>query len=122
MAAYPLALQYLPYSPLNPDSFGNSVAIGSFMQGIEIWDLDVLDAVEPVVNLGGILGKKGRSKAKKSKVKLAKNSHKDSVLTIHKHPTRHNFLASGSADNTIKVWDVVTQKCLLTHNIHDDKV
>jgi periodic tryptophan protein 1 len=60
LAAYPLALQYLPFNPINPENHGNSVAIGSFMQGIEIWDLDILDAVEPVVNLGGILGKKVR--------------------------------------------------------------
>ena len=32
---------------------GNFAAVGSFEPGIEIWDMDVLDAVEPIATLGG---------------------------------------------------------------------
>lgn len=33
-----------------------AAAIGSYETGIEIWDLDVLDAVEPAAVLGGPVG------------------------------------------------------------------
>ena len=35
-----------------PD-FAGVAAIGSYETGIEIWDLDILDAVEPAAVLGG---------------------------------------------------------------------
>ncbi len=30
------------------------VAVGTFDPGIEIWDLDVVDAVDPLLSLGGV--------------------------------------------------------------------
>jgi periodic tryptophan protein 1 len=41
---------------------GNLVAVGSFEAGIEIWDLDVVGTLEPVVVLGGEETKKKKSK------------------------------------------------------------
>ena len=34
---------------------GNFAAVGSMSPGVEIWDLDVTDSVEPVASLGGEL-------------------------------------------------------------------
>ena len=31
------------------------VQVGSLSPGIEVWDLDILDAVEPIITLGGEL-------------------------------------------------------------------
>lgn len=33
-----------------------------------------------------------------------------------------NILASSSADTTVKLWDITTQKCMVTMNQHKDKV
>lgn len=37
-------------------------------------------------------------------------------------PDNRNILASGSADKTVKVWDLNTEKCLETISSHSDKV
>lgn len=33
----------------------DDIQVGSLSPGIEVWDMDVLDAVEPVITLGGEL-------------------------------------------------------------------
>ncbi|KAJ9517860.1 hypothetical protein QJQ45_004211 [Haematococcus lacustris] len=55
LPAFPLCLAWLDLSPAgaDPSLHGNFVAIGSMEPGIEIWDLDVIDGVEPVAVLGG---------------------------------------------------------------------
>ena len=111
--------------------------------GIEIWDLDVIDAVEPVATLGGYdpedidagrgeeetggKGKKGNPKKKKGKSKKAEpalrgDSHTDAVLGLSWNAQYRNVLASASADQTVRVWDIATQTSqhVLTH--HDGKV
>jgi periodic tryptophan protein 1 len=93
--------------------------------GIEIWDLDVLDAVEPAAVLGGedlaaaagssaaageggeegeegAKKKKKKKKGKKKKV-LKEGSHEDAVLGVSWNTQFRNVLASGSADCTVKV-------------------
>jgi periodic tryptophan protein 1 len=137
----------------------NRVAVGTMYPGIEIWDLDVIDAVEPVATLGGyededIRGggdgsegdgsededenavnagknksKKKRTSSKKKKKASAKkkpalksDSHTDAVLGMSWNAQYRNVLASASADHTVRVWDISTQKSqhVLTH--HTGKV
>lgn len=61
-------------------------------------------------------------KAKKRKKYYNEGSHIDSVLCLSIHPTEVNYLASGSADKTVKIWDISNQKCVRDIKNHKDKV
>lgn len=138
---------------------GNYVAVGSFDPAIEIWNLDVMNALEPTVVLGGAdtsgtedrwmrllgapastaIGNHGASGKKKQKKKrksgmplqsdacLRDGSHSDAVMGLSWNAVHVQVLASGSADGTVKLWDVthsggsyVRPSSTLTH--HADKV
>ena len=103
----------------SPAPVGSIAAVGTFQPGIELWNLDVLDAMEPMAVLGGVTKTRGRGRRK---MKLAKDSHKDSVMGLSWNRAFRNMLASSSADNTVKLWDVTTQACLHTFTHHTDKV
>ncbi|CAN0480836.1 unnamed protein product, partial [Ectocarpus sp. 8 AP-2014] len=49
-------------------------------------------------------------------------SHTDAVLALSWNREHRHVLASGSGDNTVKVWDVTTQQCSATLTHHSDKV
>lgn len=83
LPAFPLCLSWMNYSPpkfnpetglLEPTTTGNMVAVGTFNPEIEIWDLDVLDAIEPTIKLGGILNQKGKRIPTKKNVRLLSSS------------------------------------------------
>jgi periodic tryptophan protein 1 len=129
---------------------GSFLAVGTFHTGIEIWNLDVLDVLEPVAVLGGRYDpdpkaiaelqaresadkKSGKGKGKKGKVSAAMaakllgdlkpGSHADAVMTLAWHPSFRTRLASGSADQTVKLWDVTSQQCVSTLDVlHSNKV
>lgn len=48
---------------------GNFVAIGTMLPGIEVWDLDLLDAVEPAAVLGDMMATAPQAPSKASKKK-----------------------------------------------------
>lgn len=131
------------YQSNNVATAGNFVAVGSFEPGIEIWNLDVMNALEPTMVLGGIdtsgaeedwmrmqsasLGKKKTKKNKSSSSGLREGSHTDAVMGLSWNTVHQQVLASGSADGTVKLWDVtqteggyVRPSATLTH--HTDKV
>jgi periodic tryptophan protein 1 len=131
LPAFPLCVAWGSCDPLSGDISGNFMAVGSFEPGIEIWNLDMLDTVEPTVTLGGAdyeAARKVDSKKKKKKNKsppeipVKEGSHKDAVLGLAWNQEFCNVLASGSADCTIKIWDITTQKSTQTMAIHSDKV
>jgi len=122
---------------------GNFVAVGSFDPAIEIWNLDELDPVEPV----GILGmpgyqqkratdaaataagpgkKKGKGKKSKKEKQVAAvdpmRTHTAAVMTLAWNHEYRNVLASGSADASVLIWDVVEEKPSVRLVDHDDKV
>ncbi|KAL0458126.1 UNVERIFIED_CONTAM: Periodic tryptophan protein 1 [Sesamum latifolium] len=88
---------------------GNFIAVGSMEPAIEIWDLDIMDEVQPSATLGGIIEKK--KKGKKRSVKYKDGSHTDSVLGLAWNKEYRNILASASADKLVKIWDVATETC-----------
>ena len=134
LPAFPLCVAWGSCDPLSGTVSGNFMAVGSFEPGIEIWNLDMLDTVEPTVTLGGAdyeASRKVDSKKKKKKKKkidhppdipVKEGSHKDAVLGLAWNQEFCNVLASGSADCTIKIWDITTQRATQTMTIHGDKV
>jgi periodic tryptophan protein 1 len=142
---FPLCLEWLDCPPFLGDdgtqsAVGNYIAVGTFQPCIEIWNLDVMDPLEPSATLGGesitekpvqgVQGGGSSSKKKKKKNKAAKKgdddddeedeeeeeveflpgSHEDAVMCLSWNKQYRNILASGSADHTVKVWDVTTQQ------------
>ena len=116
LPAFPLALAWMGHPPgvsvaaedvsaANRPS-GNFVAVGTFEPGIEIWNLDVLEALTPTATLGGretpaeakarmnsgsSKGKKKKKAKKKKKSagllpQLRQGSHKDAVLGLSWNP------------------------------------
>ncbi|XAR71034.1 hypothetical protein NMG60_11028114 [Bertholletia excelsa] len=117
--AFPLCTAWLD-CPIKGGEKGNFIAVGSMEPSIEIWDLDIMDEVQPSVVLGGIAEKK--KKGKKKSIKYKDDSHTDSVLGLAWNKEYRNILASASADKLVKIWDVCTGKCNITMEHHADKV
>lgn len=135
---------------------GNYCAVGTFSPGIEVWNLDVLNALEPMCVLGGqdtsaadelyklnmtraVQGKKPQKKNNKKKKKknnnmdlqqpssssssfLVEGSHTDAVMSLSWSGIHRQVLASGSADRTVKLWDITKNASVATLTHHGDKV
>lgn len=121
--AFPLCTAWLD-CPLNGGEKGNFIAVGTMEPSIEIWDLDIIDEVQPQTVLGGVFEKKKKKtkKGKKTSIKYKKDSHTDSVLGLAWNKEFRNVLASASADKLVKIWDVATGECKTTMDQHTDKV
>lgn len=52
LPSFPLALQYINVNPADGKQ-GAFVAVGTFQPAIEIWNLDMMDVMEPTAVLGG---------------------------------------------------------------------
>lgn len=109
-------------------STGNFCAVGSFSPGIEIWNLDVLNALEPSCTLGGedtstaddLMklkamkeghhhnhgSSKKHSRKNNNNNGLRTGSHTDAVMSLSWNPIHKQVIASGSADCTVKLWDI----------------
>lgn len=62
--------------------------------------------------------KKFTNKAKKWK----EGSHTDSVLSLSLNLNHKNILASGSADCSLKIWDITKAKNIHTSSHHQGRV
>lgn len=90
--AFPLSLAWLP---------PHLGAVGTFDPRIEVWDLNLVNCMDPVTVLEG---------------------HTDAVIGLSAHPTNQQLLASCSADKSIKLWDINVSSNIQTINVHQDKV
>jgi periodic tryptophan protein 1 len=140
LPSFPLCLAH---GTINSDGgAGNYVAVGTFDPGIEVWNADVLNVLEPTVMLGGQdtsaadakwAKKFGMKNTPKSKFKsksgngLKEGSHTDAVMSLSWNQIHRQVIASGSADKTVKLWDITkaddaTGGVAATFTIHSDKV
>jgi periodic tryptophan protein 1 len=125
---FPLCLAWLDCPPYQAEgggqsSVGNYMAVGTFHPSIEIWNLDVLDPLEPTATLGGeIISKKKKGKKKAGGPSYKPGSHEGPVMSLSWNKSYRQMLASGSADTSVKIWDVTTQTCSHTFDHHRDKV
>lgn len=139
LPSYPLCLVHGRVS--SSGTLGNFCAVGTFNPGIEVWNLDVLNALEPACVLGGeetsgademmkmeILGGKMPAKRGRETALLRPGSHTDAVMSLSWNQIHQQVIASGSADKTVKLWDITkadsdTDKCnASTFTHHRDKV
>ncbi|XP_037070215.1 periodic tryptophan protein 1 homolog [Pollicipes pollicipes] len=99
LSSFPICVEWLNYD-LDQSTPGNLVAVGSMSPVIEVWDVDVINCFEPAYKLG----KRG-----KKKIKLGLG-HSDAVLSLAWNRHIGHVLASGSADHSVLLWDLETQK------------
>jgi periodic tryptophan protein 1 len=123
---FPLCLAWMDCPPFQADggqiAIGNYMAVGTFNPTIEIWNLDVLDPLEPTASLGGPNDSKPSKKSGKNRSEWKEGSHSDAVMGLSWNTVYRQALASSSADTSVKIWDVTTQSCSHTFTHHTDKV
>lgn len=116
LPAFPLCLAH---GQVSGDRTGNFCAVGTFEPGIEIWNLDVLNALEPTGVLGGqdtsltdelmrmqLTGERQPKAPTGLHSGLRQGSHTDAVMGLSWNSIHKQVLASGSADGKVKLWDV----------------
>ena len=84
LSSYPICVEWLAVDPMtfsNPQADkGNFLIVGQFIPHIEIWDLDILDAIEPKMVLVGVEEKPTTSKKKKAKT--SEEGHSGAVVSL----------------------------------------
>lgn len=98
--------------------------VGTFLPEIEIWNLDS-ENVQPVAVLGSL---EKSEKSKSNKVEKYNQSedigtHTEAVMCLSLNPLQKEYLASGSEDNSVRIWDLDDLQCKARFpNLHTDKV
>ena len=117
LSSFPLSLEWIPFKN---NLKCNYALVGSFTPGIEIWNLDIMDAIEPEI----ILGLNTESK-NKSKINVSEELyHTDACMSICLNSANTNYVASSGADKKVLIWDLNSSpSCASTcYKEHTDKV
>ena len=117
LSSFPLSLEWIPFKN---NMKCNYALVGSFTPGIEIWNLDIMDAIEPEI----ILGLNTESKNKIQKNISEELYHTDAVMSICLNSANTNYVASSGADKKVLIWDLNSSpSCASTsYKEHSDKV
>ena len=148
---FPLCLEWLDFPPASSSkstpgptpALGNYIAVGTLDPEIEIWSIDVLEAMYPTSILGRpdqtkahipVPSGTGKKKRKKAKHRQVESSyHVDAILGLSWNKSQRNLLASASADRTVKIWDLSRDPTMIgeggesagaihSFDVHKDKV
>jgi len=143
LPSQPLCVEWINYntnSTLEDDGTrrGNMAAIGTFDPDIEIWDIDVLESIYPDIIFGAAANKsqsslhevspsKNKKKKKKKRGISGPNEHHhvDAVMCLSSNRLQRNLLLSGSADTSVKLWDLTkgsSSSCVKSYSFHSDKI
>lgn len=90
LPAFPMCFESIEYD-CEKKCAANLMAIGDMTKLIHIWDLDIVNELEPKITLKG---------------------HKDSVLGLSWNRNVTNVLASCSVDMTVRLWDLNVNKSI----------
>lgn len=97
LADIPMCVEWVGVAPTKGEK-ASYAAVGTLSPTIELWDLDVINAVNPSAQLEG---------------------HTDAVLGLAWNKLQANVLASCSADCSVSLWDLST--CKRTTAVHPHK-
>ncbi|KAK3111661.1 rRNA-processing protein [Teratosphaeriaceae sp. CCFEE 6253] len=129
LPAIPLCVEWLNTRPNKSGETGNFAAVGTMDPDIELWDLDIVDCMYPTAILGqnsqatSLPLDEPATKKKKRKSKKPNSAyHVDSVLSLAANRLASHLLASASADQTTKLWDLTTCTAAHSYTHHTDKV
>lgn len=107
------------------------MAVGTFLPEIEIWNLDSEDC-DPVAVLGSVemsekLNKRKsviqNYKSKGERSDFVDQTHTDAIMCLSLNKFQNEYLLSGSADKTVRIWDLEELSSKATYaSLHTDKV
>ncbi|KAK4534465.1 hypothetical protein CDCA_CDCA02G0490 [Cyanidium caldarium] len=145
LPAFPLCCAYSHYA-------GQCLAaVGTFLPTIDVWDLTVTDTLEPRLQLGAPASSasvaangsdaaptntasnpqrrrrrqqpNGHTPTAAAQPASSDTSHALAVLALDFHAQQAEYLLSGSADATVRCWDLSMGECVATYRtLHTDKV
>eukprot|EP00667_Euglena_gracilis_P013277 EG_transcript_13676 len=118
----PLHVSWLDYSPSGER--GSYAAVCTMLPCVEVFDLDKKNDLRAVCSLGGAVDPEDQYKTvdPKHPYRLVPGSHTDSVLFSDWNRLEPSVVATGSADQTIKLWDLNTAACAGTLRVHSSEV
>ncbi|XP_076810158.1 periodic tryptophan protein 1 homolog [Clavelina lepadiformis] len=123
LSSAPLCMQWLDFDAGNvldrcSSNKGNFVAIGNIDSVIDVWDIDVLNTLEPAYSLGVPKEKQDEYLAR-GKTKFG---HTDAVLDLSWIPLARNKIATASVDHRVALWDLEKAKVEKFFKNHKEKV
>ncbi|RCN36686.1 WD domain, G-beta repeat protein [Ancylostoma caninum] len=109
--APPLCLEPIQHDPGNDETgkVGNLLAVGTMEPVINIWDLDIMNAVAPVVSLGS--KSKGADKEiilwdlDEAKTAQSISGRGGEVQALSWHSAEQSFILAGALDGSVEVLD-----------------
>ncbi|KAF8373776.1 hypothetical protein PRIPAC_80205, partial [Pristionchus pacificus] len=107
LEAPPLCLEPFYYDPGSDNKQGNLLAVGTMSGSLEVWDLDIVNSVDPVLILEAEgSGKKKKKKGGRKKRDGTAQGHVDAVLSCRWNAQMPHVMASGDAAGVLVLWDI----------------